>query len=269
MPRFRHVAVCAALLAACGFAGVVFVTLPLTKSPKNRQSLRSSVEATALNMGNTRMPTVPESKEEPTMNGMSWIGAGMLAGMILAVSTSPPALAVTSPALQDGPWKGPGGFTIKGARHLEYCKNNKKFHKRYKDQIYKKEQRQKKYADGSAIWNRYVQKIASIKRRETVYGERFCGKADGLPRVIATGEGGIKGGVITPAFMFLYIAGWIGWAGRSYLTRTQDVNKEILIDAPLALTCMASGFAWPVAAWQEIVNGEMVVPDSEIYRGIH
>merc|ERR1719362_1164634 len=76
-------------------------------------------------MGNTRMPTVPESKEEPTMNGMSWIGAGMLAGMILAVSTSPPALAVTSPALQDGPWKGPGGFTIKGARHLEYCKKNK------------------------------------------------------------------------------------------------------------------------------------------------
>lgn len=102
-----------------------------------------------------------------------------------------------------------------------------------------------------------------------MYGDRFCGKADGLPRVIATGEPGIKGGVITPAFMFLYIAGWIGWAGRSYLVRTRDVKKEINIDAPLALTCMASGFAWPVAAWQEIVNGEMVVPDSEIYRGIH
>merc|ERR1719151_351703 len=129
-------------------------------------------------MGNTRMPTVPESKEEPTLNGMSWIGAGMLAGMILAVSTAPPALAVTSPALQDGPWKGPPGFTIKSARHLELCKDNKKFHKRYKDQVYKKEKRQKSYAQGSAIWNRYVDKIASIRLREEVYGARYCGKMD-------------------------------------------------------------------------------------------
>jgi len=262
------VAVSAALLAACTCAGMVFVTIPPNRSPKARQSLRSSVEATEVHTMDHASPSTLESTEEPTSNGMAWIGAGILAGMILAVSTAP-ADAVTSPALQDGPWKGPGGFSIKNARHLELCKNNKKFHKRYKDQVYKKEQRQKKYADGSAIWNRYTQKIASIRRRETVYGERFCGKADGLPRVIATGEPGIKGGVITPAFMFLYIAGWIGWAGRSYLTRTQDVQKEILIDAPLALTCMASGFAWPVAAWQEIVNGEMVVPDSEIYRGIH
>merc|ERR1712062_248419 len=61
----------------------------------------------------------------------------MGAGMILAVSTAP-ADAVTSPALQDGPWKGPGGFTIKGARHLELCKNNKKFHKRTKTRYTKK-----------------------------------------------------------------------------------------------------------------------------------
>jgi len=33
------------------------------------------------------------------------------------------------------------------------------------------------------------------------------------------------------------------------------------------LTCMASGFSWPVAAWQEIVNGEMAVPDSNIHPG--
>jgi len=204
------------------------------------------------------------------MPGMAWIGAGMLAGMILAVSTAPAANAALAGSLTDTPWTGPSlGFTIKSAKHLELCKDNKKFHKRFKDQIYKKDKRQKKYAEGSAIWNRYTQKKASIKRREDVYGERFCGKADGLPRVIATGEPGIKGGVVTPAFMFLYTAGWIGWAGRSYLTRTRDVQKEILIDAPLALTCMASGFAWPVNAWQEIVNGEMVVPDSEIYRGIH
>jgi len=269
MPKFRHAAVCAALLAACSCAGMLFVTLPFNQSLRSRQSLRSSVEVTESHVVDDALRTNLNVNDETPLHGMGWIGAGILAGMVLAVSTAPPALAVTSPALQDGPWKGPPGFTIKSARHLELCKNNKKFHKRYKDQVYKKEQRQKKYADGSAIWNRYTQKIASIKRRESVYGERFCGKADGLPRVIATGEPGIKGGVVTPALMFLYIAGWIGWAGRSYLVRTQDVQKEILIDAPLALTCMASGFAWPVAAWQEIVNGEMVVPDSEIYRGIH
>jgi len=270
MPRLRHAAVCAVLLAAFGTAGMVFVTLPLIESPKGHQSLRSSVEGTALRtMDSAALPSRSENSEEPTLHGMCWVGAGMLAGIILAVSSTPAALAVTSPALQDGPWTGPGGFSIKKARHLELCKDNKKFHKRYKDQYYKKTQRQKKYAEGSAIWNRYTQKIASIERRERVYGDRFCGKADGLPRVIATGEPGIKGGVITPGLMFLYTAGWIGWAGRSYLVRTQDVKKEINIDAPLALTCMASGFAWPVAAWQEIVNGEMVVPDSEIYRGIH
>lgn len=268
MPRFRHAAVCAALLvAACGYAGMVFVTLPNTKSPKGRQSLRSSAGGMALqSMENPALPKSSNSREETPLNGMGWIGAGLLAGMILAVSAAPPASASE---VQPIGWTGPMGFTVKTAKHLELCKNNKKFHKRYKDQVYKKEQRQKKYSQGSAIWNRYTAKIASIKRRESGYGERFCGKVDGLPRVIATGEPGIKGGVIIPAFMFLYIAGWIGWAGRSYLTRTQDVNKEILIDAPLALTCMASGFAWPVNAWQEIVNGEMVVPDSEIYRGIH
>merc|ERR1719297_745727 len=54
-------------------------------------------------------PSILDSTEEPTSNGMAWIGAGILAGMILAVSTAP-ADAATSPALQDGPWKGPGGF---------------------------------------------------------------------------------------------------------------------------------------------------------------
>merc|ERR1719362_972026 len=120
-------------------------------------------------MGNTRMPTVPESKEEPTMNGMSWIGAGMLAGMILAVSTSPPALAVTSPALQDGPWKGPGGFTIKGARHLEYCKNNKKFHKRYKDQIYKKKNKGRKNMQMVQQFG-----IGTYRRLQASKGARLC-----------------------------------------------------------------------------------------------
>lgn len=263
MPRFRHAAACAALLAACSCAGIAFVALPRAASPDGQQRLRANMESTVLQpKRSAEVPLVNQSTEGHKWSSMSWIGAGLLAGIVLAVSSTPPAVAAD-------PGYPNGGFTIKAARHLEKCKDNKKFHKRYKDQRYKKEKRQKSYAVGSAIYNRYVDKLASINKREEVYGERYCGKMDGLPRVIATGERGIKGGVITPALMFLYTAGWIGWAGRSYLIRTRSVEKEIAIDVPLAVTCMASGFAWPVAAWQDIVNGEMVVPDSEIYRGIH
>merc|ERR1711988_369360 len=105
--------------------------------------------------------------------------------------------------------------------------------------------------------------IAQTKRRQEAYGIRLRDKTDGRPRVIATGELNVRGSVVIPALMFLYTAGWIGWAGRSYLMKTRSAEKEINIDVPLALTCMASGFAWPVLAWQDIVNGEMTVPDSD------
>jgi len=115
------------------------------------------------------------------------------------------------------------------------------------------------------IFNRFETKIAQVKRREQAYGDRYCGKKDGLPRTVATGEI-VRGNVVVPGLMFLYTAGWIGWAGRSYLIRTQDEMKELNMDVPLALTCMASGFSWPVAAWQAIVNGEMTKKDEDMHR---
>mmetsp|Transcript_96273 Transcript_96273/g.300539 ORF Transcript_96273/g.300539 Transcript_96273/m.300539 type:complete len:185 (+) Transcript_96273:2-556(+) len=161
----------------------------------------------------------------------------------------------------------PEKFSIKAAKHLELCKNNKKYKKKIKDEVYKITQRQKKYPKGSVVFNRYEKKIALIKRREAAYGDRYCGKKDGLPRVIVTGEN-VRGGIVIPALMFLYTAGWIGWAGRSYLVRTQDEMKELNLDVPLALTCMASGFSWPVAVWQEIVNGTLVVKDEDLHRSM-
>merc|ERR1712187_169423 len=97
----------------------------------------------------------------------------------------------------------------------------------------------KKYPKGSVIFKRFEAKIAQVKRREQAYGDRYCGKRDGLPRTVATGEI-VRGNVVIPGLMFLYTAGWIGWAGRSYLIRTQDEMKELNIDVPLALTCMAA-----------------------------
>jgi len=68
--------------------------------------------------------------------------------------------------------------------------------------------------------------------------------------------------------VFIYIAGWIGWAGRSYLRRTRSIEKELNMDIPLALTCMTSAFAWPVLGWQEIVTGKMAVNDYDLYRNM-
>jgi photosystem I subunit 3 len=63
----------------------------------------------------------------------------------------------------------------------------------------------------------------------------------------------------------LYIVGWIGWVGRSYLIAISDEKKpamkEIIIDVPLATGLIFRGFSWPVAAYREFVNGDLVVKD--------
>jgi len=193
-------------------------------------------------------------------SAFKWLSAGLAAGMVAAAMTAP-AEAYTSGYDSWNPSRN-WDPAFKWTKRVDLCKNNKKFAKRLKTEIYKVQQRQKKYPEGSVVYNRFVDKIALIKRREVAYGERYCGKLDGLPRVMV--QPGVKvGGVVIPSLMFLYTAGWIGWAGRSYLLRTRDPQKEINLDVPLALTCMASGFAWPVLAWQDIVNGEMAVPDED------
>jgi photosystem I subunit III len=68
--------------------------------------------------------------------------------------------------------------------------------------------------------------------------------------------------------MFLYISGWIGWVGRKYI-RTIDglsnaTEKEIIIDVPLALKIMSTGFIWPVSAWQEYLSGTLLADAAEI-----
>jgi photosystem I subunit 3 len=71
-----------------------------------------------------------------------------------------------------------------------------------------------------------------------------------------------------PGVMFLYTAGWIGWAGRKYVqtvAKTKNpTEKEIIVDVPLALTIMISGYLWPVYSWKEFVSGKFVASKSEI-----
>jgi len=257
----RTLALCA-LLPAAG-ASSAFVALP-GLAPASPPPLRASAAASEA-PGASAPSWAPRQPvaggEQAPASWLRWLGAGLLAGVLMAFSSAP---ADAIPAFT-GSRFAPEKFTIKAAKHLDLCKDNKKYHKKIKDQIYKITQRQKKYPKGSVVFNRFEKKVALTKAREEAYGDRYCGKKDGRPRVIATGEN-VRGGVVIPSLMFLYTAGWIGWAGRSYLIRTQDEKKELNIDVPLALTCMASGFSWPVAVWQDIVNGELVVKDTDLHR---
>jgi photosystem I subunit 3 len=98
----------------------------------------------------------------------------------------------------------------------------------------------------------------------------LCGP-EGLPHLIVDGRLSHAGEFLIPGVLFLYITGWIGWVGRSYLiTVRKDKNpemKEVLIDVPLAVKCALSGFAWPLAALKELTTGELVEDDNKIPVG--
>lgn len=77
------------------------------------------------------------------------------------------------------------------------------------------------------------------------------------------------GDFLIPSILFLYIAGWIGWVGRTYLQKNKaeggDVEwREVKIEVPKALPIMLSGFTWPVAALQEFLSGQLTAKDEEI-----
>jgi photosystem I subunit 3 len=76
------------------------------------------------------------------------------------------------------------------------------------------------------------------------------------------------GEFLIPSILFLYIAGWIGWAGRSYLIAVRGEKnaeeKEIIIDVPLALKCSLAGATWPLVAFKDIASGAMFAKDDEI-----
>ncbi|PSB14439.1 Photosystem I reaction center subunit III [filamentous cyanobacterium CCP2] len=107
------------------------------------------------------------------------------------------------------------------------------------------------------------------KARFEAYGNSnlLCG-SDGLPHLVVDGRLSHAGEFLIPSILFLYIAGWIGWVGRSYLITVRGDKdpemKEIIIDVPLAIKCMLSGFAWPLAAIRELTTGKLTVPDSQI-----
>ncbi|CAL9168292.1 unnamed protein product, partial [Musa hybrid cultivar] len=177
-----------------------------------------------------------------------------------SLKTFSAALALSSLLLTSAAAPPPAAADISG---LTPCKESKAFAKREKQSIKKLEASLNKYAPDSAPALAIKATIEKTKRRFENYGKfgLLCG-SDGLPHLIVNGDQRHWGEFITPGLLFLYIAGWIG---RSYLIAIRDdkkpTMKEIIIDVPLATRLLWRGFIWPVAAYRELVNGELIAKD--------
>ena len=153
---------------------------------------------------------------------------------------------------------------------LTPCKTSKAFAKREKAEIKALKKRLKKYDSESAPALALNATIEKTKTRFANYGEAglLCGK-DGLPHLIVDGNLEHLGEFAVPGLGFLYVAGWIGYAGRSYVqmnkeTAAKPTEGEIIIDVPAALGVMFQAGAWPLLAGLELKNGTLTAPESEI-----
>ena len=149
------------------------------------------------------------------------------------------------------------------------CKESPIFQKRLISSTKKLENRLKFYTADSNSAIALKKEITLTKDRFNQYkaGNLLCGK-DGLPRIIATGQWDHANEFIAPGILFLYIAGWIGWSGRKYIRYANSTENafenEIIINVPIAISIMASGFSWPFNALNELITGDLLSSDEEI-----
>lgn len=152
---------------------------------------------------------------------------------------------------------------------LTKCSESPAFTKRLNTSVKKLEQRKAKYEADSPPALALQQQIERTKARFDKYSrsELLCG-TDGLPRLVADGRWSHAAEFIMPGIGFIYIAGWIGWVGRKYVravsTTKNPAESEIIINVPLALKIMTTGYIWPISAWQELISGELVAPKNEV-----
>jgi photosystem I subunit 3 len=149
------------------------------------------------------------------------------------------------------------------------CKESPAFQKRLKSSVKKLENRLKLYTPETKEAKFLEKEIEATKARFERYENStlLCGK-EGLPRIIASGQWDHAGEFTIPAILFLYITGWIGWVGRKYLRyasgTTNPTENEIIINVPIALTIMNSGFLWPVEAWKEFTSGDLLASKDDV-----
>jgi photosystem I subunit 3 len=152
---------------------------------------------------------------------------------------------------------------------LTPCKDSSAFQKRLNSSVKKLENRLKLYTPESKEATFLNKEIAATKARFERYGNSnlLCGK-EGLPRIIASGQWDHANEFVIPGILFIYITGWIGWVGRKYLryasTTENSFENEIIINVPIALSIMNSGFLWPVEAWKEFTTGDLLELDENV-----
>ena len=152
---------------------------------------------------------------------------------------------------------------------LTKCSESPAFTKRLNTSVKKLELRMTQYNADSPPALALQQQIDRTKARFDKYSrsDLLCG-ADGLPHLIADGRWSHASEFIFPGFGFIYISGWIGWVGRKYIravsTTKNPTENEIIINVPLALKIMTTGYIWPISAWQELISGDLIAPDNEV-----
>jgi photosystem I subunit III len=156
---------------------------------------------------------------------------------------------------------------------LTPCSESKAFAKRKKNEVKSLTKRLKNYEAGSAPALALQATIEKTEKRFDRYAKEglLCG-TDGLPHLIADPglamRYGHAGDVLIPTIGFLYFAGWIGYAGTKYIQEVakaaKPIEKEIIIDVPLAWRLLWAGLGWPVAAVAELRNGTLLEDDSNI-----
>ena len=152
---------------------------------------------------------------------------------------------------------------------LTKCSESPAFTKRLNTSVKKLEQRLSTYEADTPPALALKQQIERTKARFDKYGrsDLLCG-TDGLPHLVADGRWSHAAEFIIPGFGFIYISGWIGWVGRKYVrsvsTTKNPAESEIIINVPLALKIMTTGYIWPISAWQELISGDLIAPKDEI-----
>lgn len=152
---------------------------------------------------------------------------------------------------------------------LTKCSESTAFNKRLKTSVKKLELRIAQYETDSPSALALQQQINRTKARFDKYSRSnlLCG-TDGLPHLIADGRWEHAAEFTLPGFGFLYIAGWIGWVGRKYVravsTTKNPTENEIIINVPLALKIMTTGYIWPISAWQELISNDLVTSNDKI-----
>ena len=152
---------------------------------------------------------------------------------------------------------------------LTKCSESKAFDKRLTTTVQKLEARMTNYEAGTPPALALQQQIDRTTSRFDKYSrsELLCG-ADGLPHLVADGRWSHAAEFILPGFGFIYISGWIGWVGRKYIravsTTENPPENEIIINVPLALKIMTTGYIWPISAWQEFTSSDLIALDEEV-----